>query len=143
MLNKLKFGIIITLVIGIFAALLAGCSSKPAGSTQILEDVTAQKAMELIENNANNPDFIILDIRTPDEFASGHIEKAINIDFYEPTFKDDINKLDKTKTYLLYCRTGNRSSSALQTINTQGFEEIYHLFRGITEWTNSGYPTVR
>jgi len=62
-------------------------------------------AYTLIQKNKGNPDFVILDVRTPAEFADEHIENAINLDYYSETFRDDLNKLDKTKTYLIYCRT--------------------------------------
>jgi len=59
---------------------LVGCAAKETRTaTQIIEDVTSQEAFTLIRNNQNNPDFVILDVRTPEEFADGHIENAINI----------------------------------------------------------------
>ena len=70
--------------------------------TQIIENVTPQEAFTLIQDNRDNPDFVIIDVRTPGEFAGGYIEGAINIDFYSETFRDELNRLDKNKTYLIY-----------------------------------------
>jgi len=72
---------------------------------QVARNIRVKDAYTLIQKNKGNPDFVILDVRTPAEFADEHIENAINLDYYSETFRDDLNKLDKTKTYLIYCRT--------------------------------------
>ena len=74
-----------------------------------LRAITTREALELVQRNKENPNFVILDVRTPEEFKSGYIEGAINIDYYGPGFPVEIGKLDRTKTYLVYCRTGNRT----------------------------------
>ena len=75
----------------------------------ILKTISPKEASDLIAKHKNNADFIILDVRTPREFKSGHIEKAILLDYYSKTYTDELTRLDKTKTYLIYCRSGNRS----------------------------------
>ena len=135
------------LVIG--AVLPAACASNeieaPAQEklTQIIEDVTPQQAFELIQENEGNPDFIIIDVRTPQEFVEGHIENAINIDYQADRFEGEVNKLDKGNIYLIYCRTGNRSSGALGVMVGLGFTEVYHLALGIVGWIDEGMPTVK
>ncbi|MCK6599511.1 MAG: rhodanese-like domain-containing protein, partial [Bdellovibrionaceae bacterium] len=62
---------------------------------------------------ALSQDSVILDVRTPDEYLSGHIKGAINIDFYASDFQNQLGKLDKEKDYKVYCRSGNRSSKAV------------------------------
>lgn len=111
--------------------------------TQIIEDVTAQEAFTMIQNNQNNPDFVIIDVRTPEEFAEGHIENAININFRAENFRDEIDKLDKSKTHLVYCRSGNRSQSATDMMTELNFTKIYHMTGGIIEWEAEGLPTVK
>ncbi len=111
--------------------------------TQIIKDITPQEAFTLIQENQNNPDFVIIDVRTPEEFADGHIENAVNIDFYAETFRDELNKLDKDKTYFIYCRSGNRSGSALDIMAELNFREVYNLSGGITAWGREGLPTVK
>ena len=126
----------VLLVTGV--VLTGGCAEE--APTQIIEDITPQEAFTLIQNNQNNPDFVIIDVRTPQEFAEGHIEDAINIDFYSETFADELNKLDKNKTYLVYCRSGGRSSGALDIMEELGFREVYNMLGGIRQWTAEGLP---
>ena len=78
---------------------------------------------------------IVIDIRTPDEVAQGTIvEKPLNIDFYSPTFLDDLKKLDKNKKYLIYCRSGHRSGLALKDMEKLGFKNVADLKGGILAW---------
>ena len=111
--------------------------------TQIIEDITIQEASDLIDENQGNQDFVIIDVRTPAEFTDGHIENAINIDFRSEGFKDSINKLDKSKTYLVYCRTANRSRSAVNIMEELDFNKIYHMLGGIVQWEATGFPIVK
>ena len=111
--------------------------------TQIIEDIAPQEAFTLIQENQNNPDFVIIDVRTPEEFAEGYIENAVNIDFYAETFRDELNKLDKDKTYFIYCRSGNRSGSALDIMAELNFREVYNLSGGITAWGREELPTTK
>lgn len=70
---------------------------------------------------------IILDVRTPEEFASEHIQTAMNIDFKNENFKAEISKLNKNDNYKLYCRSGNRSGKAAQLMTQLGFKFIHNL----------------
>jgi len=111
--------------------------------TQILEDITPQEAFTLIQENQNNPDFVIIDVRTPEEFAEGYIENAVNIDFRSETFLDELNKLDKNKTYVIYCRSGRRSGGALDIMAELNFKEVYNILDGINAWKEEGLPTTK
>ena len=82
----------------------------------------------------------LVDVRTPEEFASGYIEKAQNIDFRSPTFDQDILKLDKEKPVLLYCHSGRRSASCAAKLKEAGFKKIYDLEGGISRWKHDGLP---
>lgn len=77
------------------------------------------------------PDAVLLDVRTPAEFALGHLDGAINIDFENPNFTSEIQKLDKKKPYFLYCRSGNRSGQATAILKREGFEKVYDLQGGV------------
>lgn len=77
------------------------------------------------------PNVTVIDIRTAEEFESGHIEQAINIDFYASDFRDQISNLDKNKSYAIYCRSGNRSGQALTMMKTLGFTDVIDLDGGI------------
>jgi rhodanese-related sulfurtransferase len=135
----------IPLVIGV--VLTGGCVTDetvtPETPTRIIEDITPQEASTLIQDNQNNPDFIIIDVRTPEEFAEGYIENAINIDFYSETFRDELNNLDKDKTYLIYCRSGGRSGNALNIMAELNFREVYNISGGIIAWKAAGLPTTK
>lgn len=81
-------------------------------------------------------DFVIVDVRTPKEFAHGALPQAILIDFYEEDFADNVAKLDKSKSYVLYCRTGIRGGKAQKLMQEQGFAKVYNLTGGF----NAFYP---
>lgn len=100
----------------------------------VFANVPAEKAYELIKENEDSDNFVILDVRTPKEFNEGHIKNAILINIYERDFKDKISELDRKKTYLIYCRTGNRSYHAMHLMAQLGFHEVYNLADGIVEW---------
>ena len=106
------------------------------------QNVSADSAYALMQRNADNPDFVVLDVRTPGEFESGHLENAIMIDFRDSDFEEKAAALDKNKTYLMHCRSGNRSGQALQEMRELGFKKIYHMNRGMIEWNERGLPVV-
>lgn len=100
-------------------------------------DVSVERARELIQEN---PSLVILDVRTDAEFREGHIEGAINIPVGE--LEGRLGELDRGDEMLVYCRTGNRSSTAVGILEENDFTKIYHMNRGITAWTSAGYPTM-
>ncbi len=118
--------------------LTGGCA--PA---RVAQSITPQKAVTLIQENQNNRDFAIIDVRTAQEFEGGYIENAANIDFYAATFRDELDRLDKNKTYLIYCRSGGRSGDALGIMAELGFQEVYDVDGGILAWNGEGLPTVK
>jgi len=87
-------------------------------------------------------DVVVLDVRTPAEFNSGHIINAINIDVYNDYFDSDISALDKSKSYAVYCRSGKRSVDASNEMDQIGISSTYNLNGGIIEWVDSGRETV-
>ena len=124
-------------------SVLPGCTLEGQGTpsdTLQVQDVTSQEAFDLIQENHGNPDFIILDVRTSLEFHDGHIEGALNIDVNLPSFSEELEQLDRNDTYLVYCRSGNRSRTALGIMEDLGFTRIYHLANGITDWVDAGLP---
>ena len=109
---------------------------------QAMENVVAKEAFDLIEDNKGNTDFVILDIRTPEEFSEGHIENATNLDYYSETFKEELAQLDKSKTYLMHCRSGGRSSKAMTTMEELDFLKVYHMTDGMNGWKAGGFPVA-
>lgn len=77
-----------------------------------------------------SPEAVVLDVRTAAEFESGHLPGALHIDFYAPDFARKLAGLDKTKTYLVYCRSGNRSSQTMDIMRGSGFHTVYNLTGG-------------
>lgn len=108
-----------------------------------LKTVPVNSFKQIHDTNINNPNFITLDVRTEDEYNSGHISKAINIDFYNNNFKNELNKLDKNKTYLIYCRSGHRAGLTLGYMKELGFKSVDNLDGGINSWNAVNYPLVR
>lgn len=93
-----------------------------------------------MRKNQGRADFVVLDVRTPAEFAAGHLAGAVNLDFRAADFEARASKLERSRGYLVYCRTGHRSSLALPILRRLGFTSLYHLGGGITEWQREGLP---
>jgi rhodanese-related sulfurtransferase len=97
-----------------------------------MADLTQEEWAELLEKDDNA---VILDVRTPEEVEEGYIPDSINIDIYMgQKFLKEIEKLDKSRNYYVYCRTGNRSGQACSLMEGMGFKNAYNLIGGITEW---------
>jgi rhodanese-related sulfurtransferase len=120
-----------------FAAiiLLAGCSSTGSATTVNLN--VSEFSQKITE-----PGVIILDVRTPEEFASGHIQGAVNIDFNSGDFANEITRLNPSETYAIYCRSGSRSGQAASIMHVAGFHDVSNLNGGVIDWTNDGLPLV-
>ncbi len=88
-------------------------------------------------------DPVVLDVRTPEEFAEGYIPNALNLDFYEPDFKTQVAKLNKEQTYFVYCKAGGRSASAADIMRKEGFKNVIDLDGGITAWEEAKLPIVK
>lgn len=95
------------------------------------EDVSAASFNTLM---GETPNAVIIDVRTPAEFKQSAIQGAINIDAMGSNFFQKISELDKSKTYFVYCRSGNRSGSACKLMGNAGFEHIYNLSGGLMRW---------
>ncbi len=143
---------VVVLVLG---ALITGCSdagpaasvssaSGEAGASQAgPPQAGATLDAEQFAAAITLPDTTILDVRTPAEFAQGHLPGALNIDVNSPDFATAIADLDKTKPYAVYCRSGNRSATALHIMADQGFTAAYHLGGGIGAWSQAGGEIVQ
>lgn len=108
----------------IFIGVMAVVVSRSPGTTVLARDAYMAAL-------AQSPDAVLIDLRTPEEYTSGHIAGALNIDFYSSTFESQIRTLDTAKTYYIYCRSGNRSAQALSTMRAAGITNIYDLAGGI------------
>jgi rhodanese-related sulfurtransferase len=109
----------------------------------ISEHVNIHQFADLIAENSDNPNIEIIDVRTPREFHSGHIANAVVIDFYGKGFVNKLEQLDKNKTYLLYCRSGNRSGKTLKLMRKLGFKAAYNMKGGMNKWTAAKQAVVK
>ena len=116
--------------------------NKQENSQTKLETVPIEKFYEMVKNSKNNPNFVIIDFRTEEEYRSGYIEGAVNINFYATNLKEILQNLDKEKIYLIYCRSGNRSGKALNIMKDLGFKEVYNCEGGILQWKAKNYPLI-
>jgi rhodanese-related sulfurtransferase len=111
---------------------LAACSS--SGATDLS---AADFSAKIAESGV-----VILDVRSADEFAAGHISGAINIDVEGLQFDSGIATLDKNATYAVYCHSGRRSKIAVGKMADAGFTKLFNLTSGIADWQSQGYPVV-
>lgn len=119
------------------AILLALASSLLSiSATADIEDVPPAEFLKLVEQN----DGIILDVRTPEEVAQGHISGASMLNIYDKEFERKLNLIQKDKPIYVYCRSGGRSSNAAKTMNRNGFQSIYNLAGGIGAWNDAKLP---
>ncbi len=131
-----------TMIIGtiVFAGALIAGNGLLAGSTPEsepeahIERVPAQAFSQAVTQDEGT----ILDVRTPAEFAEGHIAGATVVDWNDPSFSSQVAELDKSKRYLVYCRSGNRSAQAVATMREMGFTDITELHGGVIAWEAAG-----
>lgn len=134
------------------ALTLSACGSDGAASsdttpaTAIAVDASA---IQVVQPNdaaatiaAADDDLVILDVRTPEEFAEGHIDGAVMIDFYRDDFASELAALDPDVPYVLYCRSGNRSGQARAMMAELGFRAVDDVDGGVIAWQNAGLPLV-
>jgi len=111
-------------------------------SCQIFEskDINVISDTQFIE--IQDTDYILVDVRTIEEYESGHIQDAVNFDFYSKSFQKEILSLDKSASIILYCRTQNRSTKTANYLKENGYKEITVLEGGITSWVKNGNDLV-
>ena len=125
--------------VAVLAALaLAFTVPAAAASKPVLKTVDAATFMKV----AKQKNVIVIDVRRPDEFAGGHIARAINLDFEAGVLASKFPKLKKTATYAIYCHSGRRSALALAAMQAAGFTRVYNLDGGIIAWQTKGLPLV-
>ena len=104
------------------------------------KNISIDDAAKLVAKDTN---VIVLDVRTPAEFKSGHIKGATNINFNDKEFSEKISKLDKSKTYIIHCAAGGRSGRACEQIKTLEFKNMLHMNEGFNAWSKSGKPVEK
>ncbi len=117
--------------------LLGGCSSSQSNATDGVTRLSPEAFLEQREADA-----VVLDVRTPEEFATGHLKDAQNIDVRAADFNSVVDALDRSKTYYLYCRSGNRSGRAAGIMKEMGFEMLYNI-GGYSALADAGAETTQ
>jgi phage shock protein E len=92
---------------------------------------------------SKQPNAVILDVRSPGEYADGHLKNAVNLDVNSPDFDERAARLDKSKVYVVHCRSGGRSAWACDELSGKGFTNVYNLDGGINAWIAAGKPVER
>lgn len=128
------FGLLLPMV-------LIACSENEnkTENTNKFEILDAKAFNKMLEDN---DEIQLIDVRTPEEFQSGHIVNANNINIYDSNFENEISKLDKEKPVLVYCRSGGRSSTASNRLKDLGYKFVYDLEGGITSWNDNNYEVT-
>jgi len=147
-ISLLSIFVVIVLILVITFYVIGINNSTNSNNSMTEQSKTTQtqldsKAIPMADFNKllnDNIDITILDVRTADEFNGGHIPKAINLDVSSNQFESEISKLDKSKTYAIYCRSGNRSLIAYYKMQAAGFGNLYNAKEGFTTWENLKLP---
>lgn len=132
----MKSNKIILLTLLAFFAFTGISLAQSADSATVVSVETFEKMSKKKKKN------IIIDVRTPEEVAEGHLAGAKNIDVQGELFQVSIDQLDKNKTYLLYCRSGKRTAVAGAKMKAAGFKKVYMMDGGITSWKEKGKPVT-
>ena len=121
-------------VIFFFLVLIYSCQIFDSSEINVISD---NQFIEIQDN-----DYILVDVRTLEEYESGHIQDAIHFDFYSESFQKEILSIDKSFSIILYCRTKNRSTKTANYLKENGYKEIAVLEGGITSWIKNGNDLV-
>ena len=107
-----------------------------------LDQVPEVDANTLSKWISETKDLVLIDVGTPGDFAEGHIPGSISVPL-SASFKERSKNLSKGKTYILICPTGSRSATAAKLMMEQGFEKVYNLKGGITDWLRNGFKVAK
>jgi len=121
----------------------ASCGQKQNDKSTDQDSASVISLISATELDKVNDQILLIDVRTPGEFASGHIENSINIDYKSDNFKDLIGELDKNQEVYVYCKVGGRSGRSAKILKDMGFEKIYDLDGGINAWEKEGLKMVK
>lgn len=141
--SKALLAIIVVVFVGLFCASCTIGTSGRSGRTIELVWLSPKDAHAFIQAKKGDPAFVLIDIRTPNEYRDGHIEGSVNMSLHSESFEADVRKLDKGKTYMMYCRTGRRTAIAIDIMEKAGFTKVYLIAGDILGWKSEGLPLVR
>jgi rhodanese-related sulfurtransferase len=120
----------------------AGAYAEAPASKPTIQEIAPAEFEKLLADKGR-ADVVLLDVRTPEEFAAGHIAGATNLNYKAKDFGQKVAELDKTKTYLVYCAVGGRSTGACEKMAKLDFPRLYNLDGGISRWQREGKPVEK
>lgn len=120
----------------IIAFLVVGLNSIAQTDTTVITNLSAEDFKNAISTDEKAG---IIDLRTDAELKKGYIKGAKQIDYLGKSFDGEMAKLDKNKTYYIYCQSGGRSSDAAEYMEKQGFKKVITLEKGFSDWKTKGY----
>ncbi len=141
-MKKSKFVSLVAMVFTLVAVSMTILIDSAELFAVTVKQITVQEASQLIDSNSKSKSLVVLDVRTAEEFAEDHIKDAKQLDFYAKDFKDQLAKLDKSKHYLVYCRSGSRSAKATVIMSELGFAQISDIGGGMIAWEKARLPVV-
>ncbi len=121
---------------------LVSCGQKQKDGS-VDQDGSKISLISSTELNKANKDILLIDVRTPEEYASGHIENSVNIDYKADNFKELIAELDTNQDVYVYCKVGGRSNNSAKMMEKMGFKKIYDLEGGILQWEKEDFKIIK
>lgn len=106
---------------------------------QLSKDIFPSDAWELISKNKKGDDLVIIDVSTPQEYKDLHLDGAINVNLFSRFFKTRLGVMDKSRTYVIYCKMGGRSKIAKKLMQRLGFRKVYNIVGGTLLWKEEGF----
>jgi len=134
-MNSIKF-ILVLFIVSSFTS----CNSqqKKATDENAVVEVVSTEIFEMVDSKAQ-----LIDVRTPEEFNEGYIKNAVNINFFDDDFLEQMSKFNKDEAIYIYCRSGGRSGSASAKLEEAGFTKVYDLDGGILQWNEEGKAVTK
>ena len=135
---------------GLMMLVFQGCQPAENGAEASSESEIAEEIVIIHYNSeqsaallSENPDVVVLDVRTPEEYQGGHIKGAVNVNYMAADFESQLVPMDRETAYLVHCQGGGRSGKSLALFRKLGFQKIYHLDDGFGGWVNAGYEVEK
>jgi rhodanese-related sulfurtransferase len=143
LIRTLRFAPVVLVIALAISAGCTGTQTSAANATSGHTDLSVEEFKQMVDQFQGKPgEATILDVRTPSEFERERLRDAVNLDVSAGVFSDRVARLDRGKTYLVYCQSGTRSARAAQIMSELGFTKVYNMRGGIAKWKDAGYPVV-
>jgi rhodanese-related sulfurtransferase len=143
LIRTLRFAPVVLVIALAISAGCTGTQTSAANATSGHTDLSVEEFKQMVDQFQGQPgEATILDVRTPSEFERERLRDAVNLDVSAGVFSDRVARLDRGKTYLVYCQSGTRSARAAQIMSGLGFTKVYNMRGGIAKWKDAGYPVV-